>query len=253
MSWAQRRKTTYIVSILFIFLIILIIIFFAFFNKKSTCFDRIQNQGEQGIDCGGPCSLLCKTYGNPVVLWGPRWEKVLTSGTYSFLTYAQNPNIGVGALSVPYILKVYDVNNILLYQKNDFANIPPNNNFVIFEDNINLFDKVPARAELNFTGIPVWESMTSNEANITAVSKNLMNEDTAPKLMVTMRNSSLNPINNIESIAILYDQNDNAVAFSRTKIDSINAGGTMDIAFTWPEAFVSKVVRIDIVSRVLSN
>ena len=23
--------------------------------SKGTCFDRIQNQGEQGVDCGGPC------------------------------------------------------------------------------------------------------------------------------------------------------------------------------------------------------
>ncbi len=144
MSWAQRRKTTYIISILFVFAIIAAVVLFFALKKVPTCFDGIQNEGEQGIDCGGPCQILCRAqYGDPVVIWGPRWEKIISNGTYSFLTYVQNPNIGAGAYNVPYTLKVYDKDNILLYQKNDTAYIPPDNNFVIFEDNINLGDKIP--------------------------------------------------------------------------------------------------------------
>ena len=68
-----------------------------------------------------------------------------------------------------------------------------------------------------------------------------------------MRNSTLKPIENIESVAILYDENNNAVAFSKTKIDSIDEDSTSDIVFTWPEKFKEKIVRIDIVSKVLPN
>jgi hypothetical protein len=254
MSWAQRRKMTYIVSILFIFAIIFAIILFGFFNKTPTCSDGVQNQGEQGIDCGGPCSILCRAqYVDPVVIWGPVAEKVLSSGMYNFLTYAQNPNIGAGAYNVSYLFKVYDKNDVLLYQKTGTTYVPPNNNFVIFEDNINLNDKIPARSHFEFTGNPVWQKMDSMESSITAVSKNLLNEDTQPKLLATMSNTTLKPIENIESVAILYDENNNAIAFSKTKIDSIDAGGTADIVFTWPEKFTQKVVRIDIVSKVLPN
>ena len=253
MSWAQRRKTTYIVSILFILLIILAFFLFSIFSNKSTCFDGIQNEGEQGIDCGGPCAKLCVQYNNPVIIWGPRWEKVLTSGTYSFLTYAQNPNIGAGAYNAPYLFKVYDKDNILLYQKTGTTYIPPDNNFVIFDDNINLNDKVPARTEFSFIGNPAWQKMVSVESAITAISKNLTNEDTNPKLFVTLSNSSNEPVENIESFAILYDENENAIAFSKTQTDSIDAGGTSNIVFTWPEPFTEKVVRIDIVSTVLSQ
>ena len=252
MSWAQRRKATYIFSILAIFTIIFIIILFGFFNKTPTCSDGIQNQGETGIDCGGPCSVLCRAeYNNPVVVWGPRWAKVLGSGTYSFLTYIQNPNIGVGAYNVPYQLKVYDKDSVLLYEKNSVAYIPPNNNFVIYEDNISLNDKIPVRVKFEFTESPVWQKIDSMESSITAVSKNLINEDTKPKLLVTISNSSLKPVENIESVAILYDENNNATAFSKTKIDSIDKDSTADIVFTWPEKFKRKVVRIDIVSKVL--
>jgi hypothetical protein len=254
MSWAQRRKTTYIVSILFVEAIIVAVVLFFALKKVPTCFDGIQNEGEQGIDCGGPCQILCRAqYGDPVVIWGPRWEKIISNGTYSFLTYVQNPNIGAGAYNVPYTLKVYDKDNILLYQKNDTAYIPPDNNFVIFEDNINLGDKVPDRAELEFTQSPSWQKMTSQELQITPLSKNLTDEDTNPKLFVTMSNSGVNPIQNIQEVAILYDSNNNAVDFSTTKIDSIAGGGTSDIVFTWPEPFAEPIVRIDIVSTVLPD
>jgi len=254
MSWAQRRKTTYIVSILFVLVVILTIILFATFNKAPTCFDNVKNQGELGIDCGGPCSILCRAqFIDPLVVWGPRWSKVLSSGTYNFLTYIQNPNIGEGAYNAPYSFKVYDKDNVLLYQKTGITYIPPNNNFVIFEDNINLNDKIPVRTEFKFTGNPSWQKIEDRELDITAISKNLINEDTKPKLLVTLKNSTLKPIENIESVAILYDGNNNAIAFSKTKIDSINADDTADIVFTWPETFSGKIVRIDIVSKVLPN
>jgi hypothetical protein len=254
MSWAQRRKTTYIVSILFVLAIIASIVLFFVLKKVPTCFDGIQNQGEQGIDCGGPCKILCKAqYGDPVILWGPRWEKVQSNGDYNFLTYAQNPNIGAEAFNVPYSLKVYDAKGILLYETTGTTYIPSNNSFVIFQDNVNLSDKIPVRTEFQFTESPSWQKTEDNGLSLTATSKNLTNEDTAPKLFVTISNSSINSISNIQSVAILYDADNNAIAFSRTKIDSISAGGTSDIVFTWPEPFTEKVVRIDIVSTILPD
>lgn len=252
MSWAQRRKATYIFSILSIFAIVFVIILLNVFNKAPTCFDAKQNQGEAGIDCGGPCNILCRAqFNNPVVIWGPRWAKVLSNGTYNFLTYLQNPNVGAGAYNVPYLLKIYDKDDVLLYQKTGNTYVPPNNNFVIFEDNVNLSDKVPVRARFEFTGNPVWQKMDSMESSITAVSKNLTDEDTRPKLFVTVKNSSLKLIENVESVAILYDVNNNAIAFSKTKIDFINKDNTTDIVFTWPEKFENNVVRIDIISKVI--
>jgi len=249
MSWAQRRKTTYIFSILLFFAIIFAIILFSIFNTAPTCFDGIQNQNETGIDCGGPCNLLCRAaYSNPVVIWGPRWEKI--NGVYNFLTYAQNPNIGVGAKDVVYLFKVYDKDGVLLYQKNGTTIIPANNNFVIFENSVDFNDKIPVRAEFDFTKNITWEKMEATQSSIVVVSKNLT-DDVEPKLLVTLSNSTHKSISNIESVAILYDENNNAVAFSKTKTDSISAGGTSDIVFTWPGKFESKIVRIDIVSRVL--
>lgn len=254
MSWAQRRKATYIISILFVLISVFSIFLYLALSKTPTCFDGIKNQGEVGVDCGGSCVILCREqYTSPVIIWGPRATKVLSSGYYNFLTYAQNPNIGVGAYNVPYTFKVYDNKDLLLYQKTGVMYIPPNNNFIIFEDNINLFNKVPARSKLEFTGNPIWQRIESTEASLTAISKTLLNEDTKPKLFVTMNNNTIKVIEKIEAVAILYDENNNAVAFSKTKIDKIEGNSKVNISFTWPEVFSSKVVRIDVVSKVLPN
>ena len=172
---------------------------------------------------------------------------------YNFLTYAQNPNIGAGTYNARYLFKVYDKNNVLLYQKTGITFIPPNNNFVIFEDNINLNDKVPARTVFEFIGNLIWQKIDSMESNMTVISKNLINEDTRPKLLVTMKNFTIKLIENIEVVAILFDENGNAIAFSKTKIDSIVPDSTSDIVFTWPEKFEQKVIRIDIVSKVANS
>lgn len=43
-------------------------IFYVVSEKPATCFDGIQNQGEEGIDCGGPCKQ-CKIRAKPLSLF----------------------------------------------------------------------------------------------------------------------------------------------------------------------------------------
>ena len=253
MSWSQRRKATYTLSFLSIFIVIFLIIFLLFLSpKKPTCFDGIENGTETGIDCGGTCVILCRAdYAKPSVLW-VRWAKVLSSGSYNLLAYGQNPNIGTGAIHVPYSYRIYDKNNILLYENSGTAYLPPENNFVVFEDGIKIGDKVPARVDFKFsTGSIFWQKIPNLELGIKIVSQTLLNVNTRPKLLATLKNITLKPIQNIQSVAILYDENGNAIAFSKTIIDSIDKDSTADIVFTWPEPFHTQVLRTDILSEVL--
>ncbi|MFA5764138.1 MAG: hypothetical protein WCX27_01475 [Candidatus Paceibacterota bacterium] len=251
MSWSQRRKATYTLSFLSLVAITLIVVFFSFFNKKATCFDGVKNQDELGVDCGGSCTILCRAeYTNPKVLW-ERWAKISSSGTYNMLAYVQNPNIGAAVMNAPYTFKIYDRNNVLLLTKSGMTYIPASTNFAVFEDGISIGDKVPARIVFQFADNLVWQKTESKELSITAISKTLVNEDSQPKIFVTLKNNTLLPVRNIESIAIAYDENDNALGFSKTKTDLIEKEGTAEIVFTWPERFEKKVLKIEIVSKVL--
>jgi hypothetical protein len=251
MSWAQRRRVSYIGGFFAIVLIVVIIFAIRFLSKPATCTDGVQNQGEVGIDCGGPCINLCRAqYSDPVVLW-TRWSKVTSSGTYNLLAYIQNPNIDAGALNVPYNFKLYDKDGVLLFEKAGITYIPPSKSFAIFEDGININDKVPARVDLIFPSNTIWQRIDSKELSIVSVSKNITKEDSKPRVDAMIQNTSLLPIKNIDVIAILYSADDNAIAFSRTNIDLIQGGGTVPVVFTWPEPLSSKVYKIEIVPKVL--
>ena len=39
------------------------------FAVTATCTDKIQNQGEEGIDCGGPCPYACEKPKSKSSLW----------------------------------------------------------------------------------------------------------------------------------------------------------------------------------------
>lgn len=253
MSWAQRRKTTYSIFFVIALFVLAVIIVAIFPQKQPTCFDGIQNQGETGIDCGGPCTILCHAdYASPTVLW-TQWAKVESSGTYNLVAYAENPNLGVGAIDVPYSFKIYDANNILLYSATGTADIPASNNFVVFESGINVNDKVPARVDFEFSPGYTWQKVADLEQGLSAVSQPPIDTDTAPKLFATLTNNDLTEVDNIQSVAILYDTNGNAIAFSKTFTDSIAPGATADIAFTWPEPFTAPVYKTEIVSQVLPH
>lgn len=256
MSWAQRRKATYISGILLFLAIVTIFFSLIFFSKKATCTDGIKNQNEVGVDCGGPCTNLCRAeYVNiesNQILW-VRTVKVLSSGTYNLLAYVENPNVSAGAYDVPYYFKIYDKDNVLLFEGSGKTYIPPSKNFAVFEDGIDIRDKIPARISFEFSKEAVWQNMENRELGIVSLSRTISKEDTNPRVDAVLKNKTLQSIKDIEVIAVLYDSDDNAIAFSKSKIDSLGKEESQDVIFTWPEPFGKKVYKIEIISKILGK
>ncbi len=224
-------------------------IVFFFFYKKPTCSDTIQNQGEAGVDCGGPCAKLCReAYLDPVIEW-VRWQKNQSSGSYNIIAYVNNNNIGV-ATYADYSFKMYDKDNLLLYSGKGNTFIPSEINSVLFIDNIGIGDRVPARITVSFSKNFSWINYPNN-TDISIVKKDLNEAEDRPKLTAVLKNNGLNAVKNIEPIAILYDTNANSIAFSKTFVDYIGAGKTAEIVYTWPQKFSEKINSIEIIAKIL--
>jgi len=253
MSWAGERKAEYLFGAIGVIAVCILIFILLLPKSAPSCFDGKQNQGEQGIDCGGPCARLCSDqYDAPQILW-TRAVQLTTTGLYAALIYGENSNFGAAAAQVPYSVKIYDSNNILLSSSVGVTDIPASHIFTVFIDGINLHDKAPARIDFAFTSSPVWQKSSAPEQFITTTATALSGTSTRPVLAATIHNSSLSDLNNVESVAILYDTNGNTVSFSKTLTDTVPAGGDANLIFTWPQAFSSAVVKIEIVSHVLSS
>ncbi len=114
------KQVIYGIVYLVFFSLIVFLIYLAFFRPAPTCFDNKQNQGETGIDCGGPCaSCEIKTL-LPVE---SNWVKYFSNDNQTVIAAEiKNPNLKWAADSFSYTFDIYGENGAKLktLTKNSF-------------------------------------------------------------------------------------------------------------------------------------
>jgi hypothetical protein len=111
------KQTVYGVFYIAVFAGIITGFYFVFIKPAPSCFDNIQNQGELGVDCGGPCAKVCipanikpiTVIGNPLVFYEGQ-----SKSNADFLAQVSNPNRDFAAKSFSYVFSLYDGQNNLL-------------------------------------------------------------------------------------------------------------------------------------------
>lgn len=104
----RTKQVVYGIFYLAVLSIIVTVIYFLFLRPSPSCFDNIKNEGETGVDCGGPCARLCipssirqiTTLGN-VQVFSP------LAGHVSVLAELENANADFGASSFDYTVTLY--------------------------------------------------------------------------------------------------------------------------------------------------
>lgn len=250
MSWARRRKTIYISTILAIFLVVIVVPTVIHFYKAPTCFDSKMNQDELGVDCGGSCTLLCSSQYVPLnVLWS-RFSKV-NDGVYNVLAYVENPNINAGAADLDYVFKLYDKQGLLLKERYGRTFAPANKIMSVFETEMLTGNLIPDRVEFSFSTQAVWLKQDSVENGLSISQSVVSRDNTSPRLTFTLQNKTLKEIKQIEAIAIVYNADGNTVAFSKTIVDSLLGKESRDVSFNWPKPFTDTYARTEIVLKVI--
>lgn len=248
MSWALRRKIKYLAFLFlfigFIFFLLLSPIIF----KKPTCFDGKQNQGETGIDCGGPCILVCKEEAiAPVVLWSRAFNVVDSS--YNLVAYVENRNKNAGVVLASYEFRIYDTNNKLLGRREGKTFIPPNQQFAIFESRFDAGESSIKSVTFEFLSPLTWVKKEPSLQSLPIKVSNIVFDDNpeTPSLSAVINNDSFYDLPEFEVVAILYDINNNAINASKTKKDRLLNNSSSSVYFTWPEILSSTPVTQDVI------
>lgn len=250
-SWATKRKALYFFLFFAVLLFLIAIPGFLLLYEKPSCFDAKLNQGERGVDCGGPCAKLCKIDAlAPSILWA-RVLKV-SPGVYNTVVLIENPNLGLGAVDVSYLLKIYDPSNLLIYERKGKTSIPPGVIFPVFEGTITTAKRVASRATFEFVEQPSWRPYSEKRPEIRVSETKLDGRDgqSFPKLSAVIENRSSRPIPSFGVVAILTGISGNVVAASRTVVDVLPAESKAPAVFTWREPFVEDVVRVEIMPEL---
>lgn len=251
-KWSRKRKRRLIIIVSSLILIVLALIAYQIFNRPPTCFDGIQNGAETGVDCGGTCGAVCREEVRDIVVW---WERPfeVTNGVYNVLAYLENQNLESGLQEVAYEFRLYNYDNILVSQPVVGTTfIEPNKRSAVFESGITTGDEDAYTVFFKISSVQNWEKTDQSFAyNLFEIGEpSLTNQDEAPKLQAAISNTSFKNFTDVEVIAILYNQEDNAIASSRTYLDTLSQGSEGIAYFSWPEPFSSDVSRIEVIPRV---
>ena len=266
-TWSTKRRWSYISILTFIILVLIVIPGFFTFYKSPTCFDGVQNEGEFGIDCGGPCQKLCQSAFLPAkILWSD--SEVIAPGTYNLAAYIQNPNIYGVAVNVPYTFSFFDDQGVLITQVHGTMVSPPNRDTLAFAGAVKVGARIPAKNGVTFTfdRDPIWIKAFDSLGNISIgtpeYKENSVTSSAASQggvgayLQVPIGNRALVPYTGVTVFAVLYDRNGNHVGFSKTYLDEIPAASEKIAPFTWPYSFAGSVASeeiLPVVDPVLSQ
>jgi hypothetical protein len=248
MNWRLKRQL--VIFIIFVAAFVLAGIFLFDSGKGATCFDGRQNGDEFGVDCGGSCPLACATDTKPLLVRFARPFKA-AAGVYNAVAYVENPNPRAAIFQTSYEFRLYDDRDILIAERVGKTFIPPNNRIAIFETDIRALERVPVRAAFRFLEEPQWVQIDPRITNLpVSISEQNLLPGALPRLSAILRNDSVYTINNLTVAAILYDATGNAVAASKTLVDSASRKVDIPLLWSWNEPFAAPVVRIEIIPQI---
>jgi hypothetical protein len=253
LSWAMRRKLLYLFIIFMIFGTPLSYYVYKKMQHPPSCSDGIMNQNETGVDCGGICRIACfnNVKASPDIQWSRAYY--VAHGIYNLVAYIQNPNVDYVSQPVKYKFSVYDENNVLITTREGVTAIPTSKIFPIFEPTISTGELTPKIVKFDFVEPITWIEYFGNKPELEVVEQRLSRTDTVPKIDAKILNKTLNTFKNVEVVAIIYDENGNAVLSSRTYIDSIADRQTANVVFTWPEPITFTPSKVEIIPNLTLN
>ena len=245
-SWAKNRKRM-IFGLVFLFLILVIgLPLFLLIYQKPTCSDGKQNGDETGVDCGGSCSRLCAVESLPLVVKGdPRILKVATS-TYEVVALINNLNSNAEVSRARYKFKLFDGQSLAPVKTIEGSEFIAPGETLIFEGPFESETPlVRATFEWEDSSIVFKKSVSRGKVEV----RNLIFKDS--RVEASVKNLSLENVSKIDLSAVIFDQNGNIFAASKTFINKLKPGEETRAIFTWPAPLNGQPAEIRVISRML--
>lgn len=206
------------------------------FRSPETCFDQKQNQGEEGVDCGGPCSACQEASLAPRVLWAKSFS--VEENSYDLAAEIENKNVNYGAEILPYTFKIFDSRNNVIKEKSGKSYIMPREKKYIIET-VSL-GGIPAKVILEFAKEIDWQKFKSVEELKLPIFQ--QNFDTKGKngytalAQGTVYNQTRFDLDTIDINIVVYDKKGNPVGANRTQKNTVKSGEGRSFEVGWPKS-----------------
>ncbi len=205
-----------------------------------SCFDKIQNQGEEDVDCGAVCGNVCISLLGPMEVRSSHLFKIKEEAggliDYDTLFSVHNPEAHFGSSRVSYELAILDAQKDPLFTKTGQFYILPKQTKYIYEPALKT-KSLAVFAEFKVTGVE-WEQLSgifSEDAKFVAKSKNYIVNDRPgifSRVSGIMFNSSDLDFNRVDMVVVLF-KNGQPIGAGRTDLRTFPAKTDRFFEVTW--------------------
>lgn len=236
----MEKRTQKQLVIGLIFVLLLGAIGYGFVDKlfliEATCFDKIQNGKEEGLDCGTlACGIVCQ---EPVKLLQVSKEKLFRIGVgdYDFVAKIVNPNVSYGSSRVTYSVALAGLGT----RQGITYLLPGQTKYLVLTS-------LRTDSEVNSAGLKInsvqWEKldMPSGEVNLTNRRGDFLNSVSGGSFEGVVFNDSNYDFDSVEVSVILFDSSDSIVGVNRTEIRTLLAKTERSYKVAWP----SQITNVD--------
>jgi len=227
-------------QIIIAFVLILILSGFGFlayyFSRPGpTCTDGIQNQSEEGIDCGGPCTSCDVASLEEVKVI---WAKVIPAQNnfYDLAAQIRNLNQNHGSGEVSYKFELYDDTGNIVVQRSGQTFILPNQTKYLTQTRV-MANRLVSQVRLSFSEIN-WqriEDYQSPQLFIQQKEYRLLGSEEAgfSQARAVLVNKSSFDFDRIDIDILLFDASRNLLALNSTEMRTLLSGQERDFIAIW--------------------
>ncbi len=239
------RKQIIILSVYF--LIVLVVTAVVYFvsrpRPEATCFDGIRNQGEEKIDCGGPCPP-CEKEREAIAVVSQKLIPV-SENNFDFVAEVSNPNNLWGARTVGYLINVFDENNKNIFSKTGTFYILPQENKYIVESKIYL-QEAASQVDFRITSTD-WQRLSGfRDLALRIRDKRIYEEGEYTKISGIVFNNSNYDFDRVDLVGLIFDENKEIIAAGKTEVRTLLRGENRYFEIRWPKVWNFETVSFEI-------
>ncbi|HUX80799.1 MAG TPA: hypothetical protein VMV38_00540 [Candidatus Paceibacterota bacterium] len=251
MDWATRRRIIILLMVSAVVTVLITVVSMVTFYKAPSCSDGIQNQGEAGIDCGGPCAYLCTAQELPPTVL---FTKVISNGTgrTDVVASIENTNAAAAAKNVQYTVSVYGPSQEFIQQITGTLDLPPTATVPVFIPGIGFNNQKITNAFLTIDpkNIQWFTASQTIPPNPVVSNITLGGSAATPRIDAILTNASVSALSNVRAIVLVHNAQNEVIAASSTIVPIIPPQGQATASFTWNTAFSDVPTTIEVVPLI---
>jgi len=231
------KQILYGAGYLTIFFSIVFFIYLVWLKPAPTCFDNKQNQGETGVDCGGPCPSCEIRILSPLE---SSWTKYFSiENQTAIVAEVKNFNLGWGANPFTYAFDIYGENDTKIGSLKKTSFIYGNEIKYLF-DFVEIHSKNIKDVKVSFLGIN-WKSkeeFPKPDIKPRAVKTELTLDELGESRVVVngfIINNNPFSISKARIIGFLFNQNSIQIGVSKTELENIKAFEEKSFKINFPK------------------